>query len=92
MEETKCKPNRKYVLRKGYRTGTNGISCEMSFANPLVYSDNSITQRIRIRRDGGMTYTGVEALLPIAIKHSEEWLESLGHNKENWRSMPSRNF
>ena len=64
----------------------------MTFADMIVHSDNSINHLIRMKRDGGLTYAGVATLLPIAIKHSQEWLENIGHSKENWRTIPFTEF
>ena len=45
-----------------------------------------------MKRDGGLTYAGVATLLTTAIKHSQEWLENIGYNKENWRTIPFTEF
>ena len=63
MEAAKNKPIRRYVLRKGYRKGEDGIECELALANIWKTSQNSVQQRVRIRRDGGMTYAGVSVIL-----------------------------
>ena len=64
----------------------------MTFADMIVYSDNSINHPIRMKRDGGLTYAGVATLLTTAIKHSQEWLENIGYSKENWRTIPFTEF
>ena len=42
---------------------------------------------MRIRRDGGMTYAGVGAVLNQAVIHSKEWIETLDQGKE-WNLIP----
>ena len=46
---------KRYVLRKCYGHGNDGITRELAFSNLIIISPNHIEQRIRIRTDGGVT-------------------------------------